>query len=354
MSKVSDPSITIKSNQNLNKALVLINIGTPKSPEVSDVRRYLREFLMDPLVINIPYLMRWILVNVIIIWIRAKKSAHAYKSIWTPEGSPLMVNSLRLRDVVRSLRPDVKVEVAMRYQEPSFKTCLENLKRQGVTDITAVPMFPQYSLAATKSAVDQFSRELKAQGAFANLQFIDESAPVFRRDFVLAQAAVLREKISDFKPDHVLMSYHGLPVNHLTALHPNVCRADQQCCLNLTKANEKCYRAQCYKTSFDLAHAVGLLSAQYTVTFQSRLGRAKWIEPYTDVELPRLAAQGVKRLLVVCPSFVADCLETVEEIGIRAKADWLHAGGTDFCFVPCVNDSRIFAEGLASSLNTSN
>jgi protoporphyrin/coproporphyrin ferrochelatase len=331
-------------------AVLLLNIGTPKSYQVGDVRRYLREFLMDPLVITIPFVLRWILVNIMIVWFRAGKSARAYKSVWTAEGSPLMVYSLALQNKLRRLLPCHKVYAAMRYQEPSIPHTVSECVKDGVTSIVAVPMFPQYSSAATESALLKLKETIQLKSPTMGLTILDESSEIFRDGFLKVQSRILEKSIASFAPDHILMSFHGLPESHLQTQYPSHCLLNNSCCGTLTSSNSRCYRAQCFDTARQLASRCGISKDLYSVSFQSRLGRAKWIEPYTDFELDRLRTMGRKKLMVVCPSFVADCLETIEEIGLRLREDWLAKGGESFALVSCVNDDDEFAQFMAAAI----
>ncbi|MCX6119075.1 MAG: ferrochelatase [Proteobacteria bacterium] len=328
--------------------VLLVNIGTPDSPSTSDVRKYLREFLMDPLVLNIPFIFRWILVHLIIAPLRGPKSAHAYQKIWTRNGSPLMVYSKQLADKVQYRLSQSIVLHAMRYQSPSIYSQISSLASSGVTNITMLPMFPQYSLAATESAVLEAKNVVAKQFPQMKLKIIGD---FFNHPgFIEAQASIIRKKIEDFKPDHILMSYHGLPENHVQATDRSGqhCLKAKDCCAAITETNRLCYRAQSFDTSRKLASSLGLTSNQYSVSFQSRLGKIPWIQPFTDFIIKDLKNSGVKRLLVVCPSFVADCLETLEEIGIRCREDWLALGGEAFEFAPCVNADDAFADAVVS------
>lgn len=339
----------------MGRGILLINIGTPESPTVPAVRRYLREFLSDPRVLNMPWIIRWFLVNIIIVPFRAAKSTRAYQSVWTKEGSPLMVHSQRCAEKLQLKLPQDKVAVAMRYGSPSIQAVMESMMRSGVDELIALPMFPQFSEAATASAIAEFERVIKKnkttwQGKTKIIGdfYVDPG-------FINAQAQLVRERIESFKPDHLLMSYHGLPENHVQATdrssNRDHCLIKENCCVKICDANRSCYRAQSFATSHALADTLGLPQDKWSVSFQSRLGRTPWIQPFTDVVIPELYQKGVRRLMVVCPSFVADCLETVEEIGIRARADWRTLGSEDFSLVPCVNEDDRFIDALVKLVN---
>lgn len=328
--------------------LLLINLGTPDEPTAPAVRRYLREFLGDPRVLDMNALGRAMLLNLVILPTRPAKSAHAYRSIWDPErGSPLMYHSQDLAAAVAArLGARWRVELAMRYGRPSIPDGLAALERAGVDRIVVLPLFPQYASSSTGTAV---ARVMELAGERWNVPALDV-VPAFFDDpgFLDAFAAVAAPVLADARPDHVLFSYHGLPVRQIektdtTGVH---CFKSETCCESL--ANPHCYRAQCFATTRGLASRLELPSDRYTVCFQSRLGRTPWIQPFTDVELDRLARAGTKRLAVLCPAFVADCLETVEEIGIRARAQWQAAGGEELVLVPSLNATPRWVEAVAA------
>ncbi|MCC5791722.1 MAG: ferrochelatase [Legionellaceae bacterium] len=323
----------------MKKGLLLLNLGTPDSPEVPAVRRYLAEFLSDYRVIDLPAPLRYLLLYAFILPFRPRQSAHAYQAIWRPEGSPLLLYSQSLSEKVQSqLGSQWQVALGMRYGTPSIASAVAAL--QDCASITVLPLFPQYSSAATGSAIEKTLHTIQQQRILPNLQIIRDfcTAPAF----IEAQAALLRPLIAHH--EHLLFSFHGIPERHLTkeGCQP-VC---PQACPALTLANQACYRAQCYATARALAKALALTETQYSVAFQSRLGKTPWIQPYTDAYLPELAQGGIKNILVSCPSFVADCLETLEEIGMRAKAQWQSLGGEKLTLAPCVNDSALWVEGL--------
>jgi len=327
--------------------VLLVNLGTPDSTEVADVRRYLAEFLMDPRVIDIPWAGRAALVHGIILRTRPAKSAEAYKKVWTERGSPLLFHG---QDLVTGLQdelgPDVRVALAMRYQNPSIRAALEQFAGQGVDDVVVVPLFPQYSQAAWASAYDEVVRVAGRMQNTPNLRFLP---PFYEHPaFLDAVAEVSRPHLDAFGADRVLMSFHGLPEKHVqkSDTSGSHCLRSKDCCQTITDANRFCYSAQSYATARGLARRLGLGDADYEVAFQSRLTK-KWIQPFTDVRLEQLPKEGVKRLAVLCPSFVADCLETIEEIGMQAKQTFVEAGGEDLLAVPCVNAERPWVRGLA-------
>lgn len=330
--------------------LLLINLGTPDSPKVTDVRRYLKEFLSDPRVIDIPAIARWILVNLFILPTRPKKSAEAYAKVWTDKGSPLLIYSEQLvQNLQDELGEQATVALGMRYGSPSIASAVAKLKLAHCTDIIILPLFPQYSSAATGSAIEAVLTVYASENVVPNIQVISE----FYQEacFIDASAEIMKASLSDFQADHILFSYHGLPEKHVTKAGCDANQCDkQQHCPVITEKNQHCYRAQCYATTKHLATKLGLKESEYSTSFQSRLGRTPWIRPYTDEVLPELAKQGVRNLAVVCPSFVADCLETIEEIGMQAQEQWQSLGGKAFLQIPCLNAEALWVKGLAEFL----
>lgn len=328
--------------------VLLVNLGTPDSPTTGDVRRYLREFLSDPRVVDINPIGRWLLLNLVILPFRPAKSAHAYQQIWTEEGSPLLVYGQALTDGVReNLGARYHVELGMRYGNPSIPDAIRRLAEADVEQLVVVPLFPQYSSAATGSALD---RVYEVAGGEWNVPAM-AAVPPFYEDprFIGAFAEVARPELERFAPDFVLFSYHGVPERQVQRSDPTGqhCLAKQSCCASIGPANRYCYRAQCYATTRALAAELGISEAEHDVAFQSRLGRTPWIRPYTDERLDELAKEGKKRVAVLCPAFVADCLETIEEIGMRAKEDWKAAGGEDLLLVPSLNAHPAWVAAVA-------
>jgi ferrochelatase len=334
--------------------VLLLNLGTPASPGVADVRRYLREFLSDPRVLDINPVGRWALLNLIILPTRPAKSGAAYASIWgsageeSGSGSPLLVHSVRLTEGVRKLLgPNYVVELGMRYGQPSIPSALQKLVAADLERIVVLPLFPQYSSAATGSAIE---RVYEIAGRAWNVPPIESLGAFYEHPgFIDAFATVARPHLASFHPDFVLFSYHGLPERHMRKSDTSGrhCLQSPGCCDRIVAANRHCYRAQCYATTRALAAQLQLSPDRHGVSFQSRLGRTPWIQPYTDLVLPELARMGKKRLAVMCPAFVADCLETVEEIGIRAKEQWRGLGGEDLLLVPSLNAEPAWIEAVA-------
>ena len=332
--------------------VLLIQLGTPDSTSVSDVRRYLREFLSDPRVIDIPAPARALLLNAVILPFRPRRSAEQYEKIWTAEGSPLRIHTDNLATAVAAeLGAGYEVAVGMRYQNPSIESALEHLTTAGCERVVVVPLFPQYSSAAFGSAA---AEALEQAAAMWNVPEVTVMPPFFDHPaFVESTVEIARPLLSDFAPDHVLFSYHGLPEKQIHKSDPtgSWCLQRDDCCDRMTTENRFCYRAQSFATTRALAAALDLGSDSYSTVFQSRLAGQKWIEPYTDGILAGLRQDGVKRIAVLTPSFVADCLETLEEIGIRLREQWESLGGEDLLLIPCVNATESWAAGLSGMIS---
>lgn len=308
--------------------ILLVNLGTPTSYQASDVKRYLKEFLLDERVVTLPYLQRNLLVQGLIIPRRYKESAAAYESIWTKEGSPLLVYSQNIRSKLQErMGNSYQIELAMRYQEPALSDALTRLST--CEKITIVPLFPQYASATTGSIYQKVFETMQGWNTFPELRIVSDFPT--HPGFIKAQAA----QAPDLTEYDVVMSFHGLPVSQL----------DSSCLsCNCCKKNTRCYRSQCYQTAEALAQRLGI--DEYHVCFQSRLGKDPWIEPYTSDVLARLATEGKGRVAVFCPSFVADCLETIEEISVQYEELFLQKGGRELIRIPCVNDHEDFIDAL--------
>ena len=332
--------------------LLLCNLGTPDQPTPTAVRRYLREFLSDPRVLDMSPVGRWLLLNGVILPLRSSKSAAAYRKIWTDRGSPLRWHSDDLLTAVRKrLGPEWVVELGMRYQNPSMASAFEKLYAAGVHRIVVLPLYPQRAASSTGSTLAEVMRLAALPWSPPILSIVGPfyDDPAFLDAFAAQGAPLVKSE----KPDCVLFSFHGLPERHMrksdaSGRHCLANPANNDCCATLGSANRDCYRAQCFATAKALAARLGLAAGAWRVSFQSRLGRTPWIEPFTDVVLPELAAEGKKRLLVFCPAFVADCLETLEEIGIRGRQQFLAAGGDALTLVPSLNSSDAWADAVAT------
>ncbi|HEY5349315.1 MAG TPA: ferrochelatase [Candidatus Lustribacter sp.] len=326
------------------QAILLVNLGSPASPHPADVKPYLDEFLMDPYVIDVPTPLRALIVRGYILNTRPAKTGEAYEKIWTSEGSPLVVISKRTQ-VALEARMRVPVGLAMRYAEPSIAHGLaELLRRAGELDeLIVVPLYPHYAMASTMTVEVAVQRALAGRGL--RHRFV---APFFEDPAYLdALTASVRAHVPA-DAQHVLFSYHGIPKRHLRKVDPTGahCLRSADCCATPSPAHATCYRHQIIATTEAVAARMGLRPGEYGFAFQSRLGGG-WLEPYTDKELVALPARGVKRLAVVCPSFVADCLETLEEIALRGRELFLGSGGDAFTCVPCLNDDAAWIEALA-------
>jgi ferrochelatase len=330
-----------------NRGILLVNLGSPDSTSIPDLRRYLHQFLMDGRVIDVPYPLRKFIVTCMILPFRPKRSAQAYRSIWTDEGSPLIALSRKVHALVQE-KVDKPIELAMRYGNPSIRSALSSLLdvRPQLEEILVVPLYPHYAMSSYESSVVEVQRVLKKLSPRLPFKVI---APFYDRpEYIDALVASAGRFLSrDF--DHLLFSYHGLPERHLRKSDPtgqHCLSAD--CCSIASTAHETCYRHQVLRTTELFVEKAGIPEDKYSVAFQSRLGRDKWLAPATADEIPRLARSGIKRLCVICPAFVTDCLETLEEIGIAGKESFLGAGGDDFEAIPCLNDHPAWIDALAT------
>ncbi len=331
------------------QGVVLVNVGSPDAPTVPAVRKYLAQFLSDPRVIDLPALPRWLLLNLIILPLRPRRSAHAYQQIWKPDGSPLLINAKAQVEALRSELPGVVVEMAMSFGSPSMQDAFSALQARGVTHITLVPMYPQYASATSGGTVEAWHKLMGLQIQPPSTSVM----PAFysRPGFIEAAADQIRETVKSVNADHVLFSFHGLPVRQLKPVCGTAsCAEKTAACPPIGPQNVNCYRAQCFATSRALIAAGGLTVSETTTSFQSRIKGATWLSPHTDEVVAELAKRGVKRLAVACPSFVADCLETLEEIGMRAAETFREAGGESLTLIPAVNASPKFIAMLAHEL----
>jgi protoporphyrin/coproporphyrin ferrochelatase len=332
---------------NTSTAVVLMNLGTPDAPTTPALRRYLRAFLNDPRVIDLPNPLRWLLINLIIVPFRSPSSAKKYAHVWTPEGSPLMVHSVALHQEIQRALPTVPVFLAMSYGTPSFADAVEQVAQCHAKRVVLLPLFPQYSSAAWGGAVEAFSKALLSKPVVPALTVIP---PFFEEaSFLDSLASNINTTVTSLQPDTVLFSYHGLPVRQIRrGCGAADCLKESAagCCQVLTEKNGMCYRAQCVATTAALVKRLPL-PAHETV-FQSRIRGDTWTGPHLEERLVELAKGGRKRVAVVCPSFVSDCLETLEEVGLRAKEVFIEAGGDALELVPCVNTKPDFVKGLTA------
>lgn len=329
------------------KGILLVNLGTPDRPEKSDVQRYLNQFLMDGRVIDIPYLRRALLVQGIIVPFRTANSTKLYKAIWDEQtGSPLMHYSIRQQQMLQDvLGEEYHVELAMRYQNPSIADALQNLKNMQLESIRIIPLFPQYASATTGSIIQEVMEIMRSWHTFPELSIVND----YYEDEEMA--AIFAENALKHRPDeydHFLFSYHGLPVRQLADNEPSGKHDCEKagCHHEINHTNRLCYVAQCYATTRAIARKAGIAEKDYTVCFQSRLGKTPWIQPYTSDVLKTQAEQGNKKLLVFCPAFVADCLETIYEIGIEYDEEFKELGGEKVTMVESLNDDPKWVEVL--------
>jgi ferrochelatase len=331
----------------MTRGVLLVNLGTPASTALSDVRSYLREFLTDPYVIDLPGPLRWLMVSAFILPFRPHRSAAAYQKIWDAAGpgtgSPLLHFTRQLGDAVQAALGDMPCEVAMRYGHPGIPEALERLAKSGVTDLLLIPLYPQHADSTRETTIQAVKallpEELKLEVA---PPFFDNS------HYLQAQADLIQQNLQE-PWDHLLLSFHGLPERHLTKTDPtgSHCLQSSDCCEVASNAHPTCYRHQALETSRKLAAILNIDRDRYTISFQSRLGRLPWLSPYTDETLIDLAEQGVRHLVVACPAFIADNLETLEEIGIAGRRRYLDAGGESLRLVPCLNDDPNWVAVLA-------
>jgi ferrochelatase len=322
-----------------NRAVLLTNLGSPDRPDIPSVRKYLNQFLMDPYVIQLPWLLRRLIVGLFVLPFRPKASAHAYQSVWWEDGSPLIVLSQRLLEAVRK-KTNVPVAMAMRYGRQGIEEQLMQLgKIDGIDEILLIPLYPHYADSTVTTTVEKAKDVIALHKLKVKLNvlqpFYEEQNYI---DALVASSAPWINEDHDF--DHVLFSYHGLPELHLAKADPtgNHCLQKTDCCQVASPAHATCYRHQIFRTTECFVQKAGLNPEQFTVSFQSRLGKAKWLEPSTVQTLENLAQNGVKKLLVICPAFVTDCLETLEEIALQGSEIFGQAGGESFTLIPCLND----------------
>ena len=334
----------------MRTGVLLLNVGSPEAPTPAALRTYLAQFLGDPRVLDMPAWSRWLLLHGVILRFHPRKSAHAYQQVWTPEGSPLLVHTRAFAaKLADQLGEDYRVDYAMCVGKPSIKERLDVLLKEPLKELVVFPLYPQYASATTGSAIEAVG---KALVHFQNIpplrvlgSFFDH--PAYLDAMVEKDAPIL----AALKPDHVLFSYHGLPERQIlkSETSPGHCLASNNaCCATFGAQNAFCYRAQCFTTTRSLVERLGLAPGSFSLSFQSRLGRIPWIRPYTDDVLISLAKQGARRLAVLTPSFVSDCLETLEEIGIRGAETFRAAGGAHLELIPALNSSEIWAKAASS------
>lgn len=331
--------------------ILLINLGTPESPTEDAVRKYLDVFLSDPYVITLPKILRDILVQKIILPKRPKLSAHAYQQVWTEQGSPLLVNSLALQNALqKKLGANYCVELGMRYSKPSIDDGIQALMKKNCEKIIVLPLYPQFANATTQSTLDVVNEAFKKIKTTTEIKIVRD---FYNQDFYIDSfAKIINASVDTSNSEYILFSYHGLPIRQLNKKNcAQHCHLKHHCPVNHDEPTN-CYRAQCYATTDLIAKKCGLSENKYQTTFQSRLGFTKWIGPYTDHVLHHLRETGITKLSVVCPSFVADCIETLEEINIRLRAQWMALGGETFELIPCLNANADWVATLANWISS--
>ncbi len=326
-------------------AVLLVNLGSPDSTSVADVRRYLREFLSDERVLDGSWLVRQFVLNCFILPFRPRRSAEAYSKIWMTEGSPLLVISRRVQSLLQE-KLDLPVELAMRYVNPPIRDVLRGLVKRGIREILLVPLYPHYAMSSYETVVERV-REVCA-GLDRNVALRVLRPFYAEPDYVRAMVEAASPHLAG-GCDHLLFSFHGLPERHIRIMDRSGshCLVKPDCCATPHPAHEFCYRAQSLATMRGFMRLAGIPDEKCSFAFQSRLGRDPWLKPSTDAEIPSLARRGIRKLAVICPSFVCDCLETLEEIGIRGREAFREAGGAEFTLIPCLNDHPLWIEALA-------
>ena len=332
------------------KGILLVNLGSPDSPTAKDVKPYLDEFLMDERVIDAPKWLRTILVRGVILQTRPKKSAKAYAKIWWEEGSPLIILSQKFAEKLKK-HTKMPVVLGMRYGSMSIKSALKELEDQGVDDVLLVPLYPHYAMSSYETVVVKTLEE--QQKGFPKMKVTTLPAFYKHPDYIQALSESIKDGLKDFEYDHILFSYHGIPERHIRKSDPTRfhCKIDGSCCKINSVAHNTCYRHQVYDTTEMVKAYLGLSEEQVSTSFQSRLAGDPWLKPYTDYEFERLAKEGVKRLAVITPAFVSDCLETLEEIAMEGKEEFEEAGGEHYKHIPCLNDNEAWVAVMAKWAN---
>ena len=327
------------------RGILLMNLGSPDSTEVKDVKKYLNQFLMDKRVIDNPYLLRLLLVQGIIVPFRAPKSAEAYKTIWTKEGSPLIVLTRQLEEALQQ-EVDEPVEITMRYGNPTPEEAFDKLlqRQPGLEEVIAIPLYPHYAMSSFETAVE-YAKEIRKKKKYPfQLNFI---RPYYNEASYIDALADRMKPFLEQDYDHILFSYHGVPARHIkksdiTGKH---CLQVNDCCNTPSPAHDYCYRHQCFTTTRLVTEKLKIPKEKFSISFQSRLGKG-WLEPFTDIRLEEMPKEGIKKLLIICPAFVSDCLETLEEIEERGKESFIGAGGEKYTMIPCLNTHPLWVKAL--------
>lgn len=336
-------------SQAVKRGVMLMNLGSPDSTEVKDVSRYLKEFLMDERVIDYPWLARTLLVKGLIVPFRAPKSAEAYKTVWTKEGSPLVVLTKQLQQALQKEVTE-KVVISMRYGNPSPEAAFDELlqKEPGLEEVVLVPLYPHYAMSSYETAVEYAMEVYKKK----NYSFKISTIRPFFDD-----PAYLEAMVTNIRPwlqqeyDHILFSYHGIPERHIrkSDITGSHCLKVNDCCNTASSAHAHCYRHQAFTTTRKIVEMLEIPAAKHSISFQSRLGKG-WLQPFTDIRLEEMPKEGIKKILVICPAFISDCLETLEEIDERGREEFLKAGGESFTMIPCLNTHPVWVKAIAGWL----
>ncbi len=329
-----------------NRAVLLANLGSPDTPQTKDVGKYLKQFLLDPYVIHLPWILRSAIVNFLILPTRAKTSAKAYQSIWGDKSAPLLELSERLKQALQA-QVDLPIAMSMRYGNPNIESQILKLaNKSGITEILFIPLYPHYAESTVTTSIAEAKRVIKKHKLIVSLTVFK---PFYNGAAYIDALANSAKPYLEQPYDHLLFSYHGLPEVHITKLDKSKkhCLKSKTCCEQPNEAHKTCYRHQVFQTTRLFANQAGLSPDNYSVAFQSRLGRAKWLGPNTEDRLRELAQNGIKKVLVICPSFVTDCLETLEEIEIRGQQVFIEAGGESLTLIPCLNDNPEWVSTLA-------
>ena len=334
----------------MKKGVLLVNLGSPDSPDPKDVKTYLGEFLMDERVIDVPLWARTLLVKGIILNTRPKASSSAYKKIWWEEGSPLIVISERLKTKIQK-QIEVPVALAMRYGNMTIKKGLQELVDKGVEDVFLIPLYPQFAMATTETIL--VLAEQIRKNHFPNLKITDLPPFYNNLDYIEVLSKSISDQLKGKTYEHLLFSYHGVPERHIrkSDVTKSHCKIDGNCCYTPSKAHEFCYRHQCLEVTRLVAEKLSLKEDTYSTSFQSRLGFDPWLQPYTDRTIERLGKQGVKNMAIVTPAFVSDCLETLEEIAMEGAEIFHEMGGQNFTTIPCLNDDDNWVALLSNWVN---
>ncbi len=332
------------------RGIILMNLGSPDSTSVKDVRGYLNEFLMDERVIDSSYLVRSVLVKGIITPFRAPKSAEAYETIWTKDGSPLVFITKQLQQELQR-KVSEPVEIAMRYGKPSMKTAYDHLltKDKDLEEVILLPLYPHYAMSSYETAVEH-AKAIHEKGKYPfKISFVE---PFYNHPaYIKALGDSIKPYLENNK-GHLLFSYHSIPERHIqkSDVTGNHCLQAANCCETPSAAHKYCYRHQCYATTKLVTEMLGIPKDKYSVAFQSKLGRSEWLKPATTSRMLQMPGEGIKDILVVCPSFVSDCLETLEEIAIREKENFMQAGGESYTFIPCMNTQPQWVDAVIELL----